>query len=218
MPKIGTHFAIIKGEGKILTIFYNRDKQFHFKDDVGYVSSAVDWDNMRHESEKDLLNTFREALSEYHELIAEIEKVILIEFMVGINSAMDKTGPQSWSGKVGWHDIEHFDKEYGLGFTFEVVYRRKAQKTEYFYYLEDGNMGGRILGDRSKDIIIPHTDKAEAYLRNLEVSMDELCNQFIAFLKSDDLILKLETGGGKLQLNLKSDDLILKLETGGGKL
>lgn len=200
MPKIGKYTAKIKGNAVDLTIMYNRKRNFYFAEELSEIIRLTEWGNWGFPTEANLIETFKNALREYHKIISETKKVIIVSFAVGINSAMDKTGQGSWSGKDGkWRNVDHFDLEYGVGFSYKIMMEKKGEETMYHYLKEDGTFGYKEYLSTNQ-IVIAYSEKKEAFLKELIINADAMANKFVDFFLSNDLNKILEAGTIKLLL------------------
>ena len=198
MPKIGKHRVIIKGNFVELTIMYNRKNNFHFSESLPEIEAVTNWRNVGYNTERDLLSSLFDALNKYHDIISKTRKVICITYQVGINTAMNKTGDGSWTGKTGkWRKVEHFGLEYGIGFTYEIIMEKSGKNVKYFRLTDGGSLGYEIHLSKS-NIIVKHSDKKEAFLLELSMAADSMANKFVDFFLRKDLDKLLELGTTKL--------------------
>ena len=200
MPKIGTTSFKMLGESKTWAIHYNRTKLFHFKEEEVNSLKQLGFSNY-YSTEGQLLSELRKAVEEYNNTFSQMEKVILIEVAVGIESGWVRTqnGRHGKGGK--WNKTKTIEETCGLAFSFELLHKTVKDR-EIYYKDKDGNPTTyerrfhEVMFDRR--IFVPYSEARLTYLHQMRDRMNEIAESFVDFFLDDGLKNRLESGELKL--------------------
>lgn len=198
MPKINKQQFKVQGKYLSFDMYYNSTNGFYFKETttIKSLQEAVKFCNMA-STEHELITHMNEKLKEFHEKIKKSRKVIVIDYRVGQTVSMEKTGPGSYVGKSGWHNVSNIGLDYGLAFKFEVYMRVDAKETEYHRINEDGSLGWTTPVSK-EDAQIDWTEEREQALIQMGEAANEAAKKLHEFMTKDDLSYILELGNFKL--------------------
>lgn len=200
MAKIRKLDVTIDRKPTELLMYYTGNKGFFFRGLPEKWKRITEFRNS-FSTESDLLKHFYEKNKEYHKETQTEEKVIIIEFAVGMASKFDRTGIGSWSSKKGIGSLENLKLQWGLGFSFKIMSKIKGDRIKYAE-IWNGEISSYsnapIMERKDSKVEIPYSEEAEFFLNQTAKACDEMAIKFKNFFQSEELELKIKAGNNLL--------------------
>lgn len=200
MPKIGTRIEKIKEQHVELVIWYTQENGFFYKGLPADFTNISDFINGGYKSEDALLDSFRDALNDYHERTKQTKKVILYSLRGSTEMVMNKVGAGCYSGKkMGVSDkfstIE--GGGYVFGFDYMVLVETSGTDKKRYYQLKEDGSTGREMRIGSDLYKIDWTPQREQFFKDMIGNLQRLVNDVSSFFDQPNVIQVMDTIGFK---------------------
>lgn len=192
MPKIGKTMITVKGKIHPVEIHYNRERKFFYRGVPDEVIALTSFRNRDYASEKELTQSLRIALEQYHKKI-KVQRKMILYTLFGSSALIRERIEQGMYGGQKEGVSSKFETlmyaQYLFGFNFDILLEVSEQRVEYYYMKEDGTAGHRMSRPFNRQMcLIEWTPQREQFFRDMASQLQKLICSVSEFFDKPDML------------------------------